>query len=225
MKEIPLLMSAPMVLGALREIDPKTQTRRTRALEHFSENDPDNWRCVRQDGDMFFFVYKNSPVERAVKCPYGQRGDRLWIKETWRVPSELDALSPRAIGEKSIDAGYREPWAPIQYEADGRRRDWSRKWTEPGKTRVSIHMPRWASRILLEVTGVRVERLQDITEADAIAEGIERDCGMWRHYGTSGMAFIHPVDSYRSLWESINGAGSWDANPWVWVIEFRRIEA
>jgi hypothetical protein len=88
-------------------------------------------------------------------------------------------------------------------------------------------MPRWASRITLQVTGVRVERLQDISQADAIAEGIER-VGPWKNYwlgdrGAAGMHCSSAVMSYRTLWESINGPGSWDANPWVWVIEFERL--
>ena len=98
----------------------------------------------------------------------------------------------------------------------------------------SIHMPRWASRITLEVTGVRVERLQDISEADAIAEGIEQmpcevpDTKLWRNYTPDNgwtPRVAMPQNSYRSLWESINGQGSWDANPWVWVVEFRRAAA
>lgn len=84
-------------------------------------------------------------------------------------------------------------------------------------------MPRWANRITLEVTGVRVERLQDISEADAIAEGLERDRQLWKHYSQPGFGWVDPRQSYQTLWESINGAGSWGANPWVWVVEFKRI--
>jgi hypothetical protein len=95
-------------------------------------------------------------------------------------------------------------------------------WTRP-----AIHMPRAASRITLEVTGVRVERLQDISETDAIAEGIDKTAaGFWSTYGRSGVDGTYsPVSSYHCLWDSINGAESWDANPWVWVVEFRRIES
>jgi hypothetical protein len=84
-------------------------------------------------------------------------------------------------------------------------------------------MPRWASRTLLEVVAVRVERLQEISETDAIAEGLLRDRNGWR--GAPDLPwFASPIAAYRSLWESINGAGSWDANPFVWVVEFRRLE-
>ena len=101
----------------------------------------------------------------------------------------------------------------IWYWADGNPTEGD--WTRP---RPSIHMPRWASRILLEITAVRVERLQDISETDAEAEGIQEivDAGV-DHDGT-------PRDAYRALWEQINGAGSWSANPWVWVVEFKRAE-
>ncbi len=99
------------------------------------------------------------------------------------------------------------------------------------KWKPSIHMPRWASRITLEVTGVRVERLQDISEEDAIAEGVEcwEERGyddaqdFYRNYHTGGDLFTAKA-SYRTLWESINGPGSWERNDWVWVIEFKRIE-
>ena len=94
---------------------------------------------------------------------------------------------------------------------------------EPRKTIVSIHMPRWASRILLEITSVRVERLQGISEADCYAEGIQRTAFIG-HVTDGDMEYVARCD-YRDLWESINGPGSWDANPWVWVVEFRRVEA
>jgi len=97
----------------------------------------------------------------------------------------------------------------------------------------SIHMPRWASRITLEITSVRVERLQDISEADAIAEGIERldyqGQTSWRDYSLNdewaaiSPMLDSPIASYKTLWESLNGKGSWDLNPWVWVIEFKKV--
>ena len=115
-------------------------------------------------------------------CPYGVPGDRLWVRETW---------APLTVG--------------YAYRADP-------VWNAPPADRwhPSIHMPRAASRITLEVTGVRVERLQDISEADVIAEG----CPRQMLYGTGW---------YRDLWLKINGTGSWGANPWVWVIEFRLV--
>lgn len=168
-------------------------------------------------------------------CPYGQTGDRLWVRETWRTADTLDALSPTAIADKCVDAGYSKPWAPLQWEADGQR---NREWSGfgpgngivvgPGKTRSSIHMPRWASRIMLEVTSVRVERLQDISEADAQAEGttpIPDPCDHVRlacaDIGCSGPQPYRV--GFRALWQGINGPCSWDANPFVWVVEFRRL--
>ena len=99
--------------------------------------------------------------------------------------------------------------------------------SKPGEGwKPSIHMPRHLSRILLEVIAVSVERLQDISEADAQAEGIERagECN-WRDYLDDGNDFTGARYSYRSLWEQIHGPGSWDANPWVWVVEFKRVSA
>lgn len=148
--------------------------------------------------------------------PYGQVGDRLWVREGFyeefgRAPIDEEErldwvrsgyLLYRASDEQAYGSGGFLPWKP------------------------SIHMPHWASRITLEITSVRVERLQDISKADAIAEGIVSagdghgfQLADTTHYSND------PRESYASLWESLNGAGSWDLNPWVWVIEFKRLSA
>ncbi|WP_241017152.1 hypothetical protein [Paraburkholderia sp. Ac-20342] len=152
-------------------------------------------------------------------CPYGVPGDRLWVRET---------LSPTRNA-----AGYIEDW---HYAADGAKvprmpglnPEFSDAMAFAHLARPSavpsIHMPRWASRITLEVTGVRVERLQDISEDDAISEGIAKTpAGFWSTYGQSETDGTYsPVTSYRCLWNSINGADAWDANPWVWCVSFKR---
>jgi hypothetical protein len=140
--------------------------------------------------------------------------DRLWVRETWRTNSIYDNDKPSLIPSS----------APIEYAADH-----NKKQLMAGKNRPSIFMPRWASRIDLEIIGIRVERLQDISEADAIAEGIIRhgvcsNTGLFHNYIDSSTGFIDPRDSYQSLWQSINGQESWEANPWVWVIEFKKLE-
>lgn len=141
------------------------------------------------------------------------------MKEVWAAGACADGLRPamRHPGTWKVDNGG------LWYPADA---------TEPkhpisprGKTRVSIHMPRWASRITLEITGVRVERLNDCGEADAIAEGIAPELDGWTDYSNpSCQMCLNPVDSYRTLWDSINGAGAWEANAWGWVVEFRRVQ-
>jgi len=214
MKERPIPFSAPMVRAVLAGT--KTQTRRA-------------WPVQPPPGVPIGWVPGETSAGR-----YGKRGDRLWVREAFRFTDVFDADSPSRVGERCIDAGYRTPWAPIQFEADSARVNWQHTGTpphegrpQPGKLRPAMFMPRWASRITLEVTGVRVERLQDISEADAIAEGIEpAAAGFWRLYGrdTNGDMDRSPRVAYRSLWESINGPGSWDANPWVWVVEFKRSE-
>ena len=129
---------------------------------------------------------------RDLSCPYGQPGDRLWVRETWRIPNG----APRG-------------W--VDYRADDAREGF--RW------RPSIYMPRWASRITLEITDIRVERLQDISEEDAQAEGVK----LHTEYIPMKVGFNHR-QAFGGLWESINGPGSWDANPWVWAIEFKRVE-
>lgn len=216
MAERPMLMSAPMVRAILAGT--KTQTRRIvkgAALD---------WL----DRDGFTPEFTAAPENRL--CPYGQPGDQLWVREAWRTAASLDHLSPSAIAARCIDAGYRKPWAPLLYDADGHRNsEWRGfetppKVSEPGKGRPSIHMPRWASRITLEITSVRVERLQDISDTDAVAEGI----GL--NPSAVGVSMTFPQGesachaAFRVLWESINGTESWAANPWVWAVEFRRVK-
>lgn len=193
MADRPILFSAPMVRAILAGT--KTQTRRP-----------------LRDGTWFdptHGVIKMAPVALAVTgfapvaCPYGQPGDQLWVRETF-----AEGIHQMA------DLNH---WA---YAADlfGEQQRLGDRW------KPSIHMPRAASRITLEVVGVRVERLQDISEADAVAEGIERsgECN-WRDYlDHPHNDFTSARRSYRSLWEQINGPGSWGANPWVWVVEFKR---
>lgn len=163
-----------------------------------------------------------------VDCPYGKRGDRLYVREAWRTLDELDHLNGTEIADACINAGYSKPWAPVQYEADGHQVNWQHTSTPPhdappraGRYRHARFMPRWASRITLEITGVRIERLQDISEADCRAEGCNGGHGSIPDYSYNAMPYEH----YRWLWESLNGKGSWGANPMVWVVEFRRFGA
>lgn len=163
-----------------------------------------------------------------IDCPYGKRGDRLYVREAWRTLDELDHLNGTEIADACINAGYSKPWAPVQYEADGRQVNWQHTSTPPhdappraGRYRHARFMPRWASRITLEVTSVRAERLQDISESDCRAEGCAGGHGSIPGYPYNATPYEH----YRWLWESLNGKGSWDANPMVWVVEFRRLGA
>lgn len=148
-------------------------------------------------------------------CPYGHPGDRLWVRETWLPDPPIDGWGGDVSwqDERRIDgvpAHYRKPEHCI----------FAASWGDPGlRWRPSIHMPRWASRILLEVTSVRVERLQDISEEDAIAEGTA-------YLGRAYQGARTPSDNrdhFCALWESINGAESWEQNPWVWCVGFKRV--
>lgn len=213
MKERPILFSGPMVRAILE--GRKTQTRR--AAKEFAGRD---------DLDA---ILGRFPNQRG--CPHGEPGDRLWVREAFRLTSDFDGDSPTRVGERCLDAGYRAPWAPVRYEVDGAERDWRWVGTPPGhevtagRARASMHMPRWASRITLEITGVRAERLQSISESDARAEGVTIEDHHMRGY--CGGAFRPPsIRAFHDLWDSLNAARGhgWDANPWVWVIEFRRID-
>lgn len=139
--------------------------------------------------------------------PYGKPGDRLWVRETWK--SSANVRPP--ISEPYIYAADLGPTGVTK---------WAATW------KPSIHMPRHASRITLEIAAVRVERLQDISDADALAEGVAqavRDRLPVQQCGEYDAIDVDPLELYRDLWESINGPGSWGLNPWVWVVEFRRL--
>ena len=147
-------------------------------------------------------------------CRIGQRGDRLWVRETHHVPGGyleaeiIDEIHNGVSSPENLGVTYRAD-LPSLKPCDG-------GWTP------SIHMPRWASRITLEITGVRVERLQDISGEDSAAEGVTGPIGSPRVYGVVTKQFAR--EQFMRLWESINGPDSWQVNPWVWVIEFRRID-
>ncbi|MDW3683895.1 hypothetical protein RA280_19535 [Cupriavidus sp. CV2] len=219
-KERPIRFSGAMVRAILD--GRKTQTRQTMKPQPTAGLDGWDWswpipgkNVTPGTFDRWRADAKNPLSPRY--CPYGQPGDRLWVREAFSGPYCMEArpgcaaIPPSKWGRSSR----------IWYWADG---DPSYgDWTKP---RPSIHMPRWASRILLEITGVCVERLNDCSEADARAEGIAPELDGWTDYSNpSCQMCVNPVDSYRTLWDSINGAGTWEANPWVWVVEFRCVDS
>lgn len=243
MKERPILFSGPMVRAILS--GQKTVTRRfvpewqLPGQTQGDDTEPSRWISVAQRHPRYGFGVFGSTEEECMAnyttdfkscCPYGKPGDHLWVRETWycdhfdvqkgpyKKPDDLDLVEAREDGTLVYAADGLTP-----YEA------------EQPIWKPSIHMPRWACRILLEITAVRVERLQDgegetAFESRYIAEGIHRI-----HQGDGEYAFhpfktepgpgswTDPFDAWRELWVSVNGADSWNANPWVWVVEFKRV--
>jgi hypothetical protein len=219
MKERPIVFSAPMVRAILD--GSKTQTRRVvKDLQGADYNDFASWNrpthvldAARKHGRFGFSgrIYGDGTIGSpfSIPCPYGQPGDRLWVRETWRGLVEIS--EPNAIKPEYGIARYvpdQKHCRRVDYAATQERDD------EPW--RPSIHMPRWASRILLEIVSVRVERLHAITLGDICKEGLARSIYDFKP-ATAGFG------AFADLWQSINGAGSWDANPWVWVVEFKRV--
>lgn len=205
MTERPILFSAPMVRAILDGT--KTQTRRVMTNHPGGEWVHDGFGRITskhpKQGRFGLFVQRglgtDFPECDIVPCPYGQPGDRLWVREHWRAPASCDHLPPRSISDT-------EPLQFIVDETMGAEAGF-------GKARRAFHMPRWASRITLEVTRVRVERLQDINRGDAMAEGCP--------YANMA-AGPDPRRWFAELWQQINGPESWADNPWVWVIEFKK---
>jgi hypothetical protein len=197
-KERPIIFSAPMVQAILE--NRKTITRRiikkqpdTRHGRFDFENG-----CLKESS----MVSGCWDVWRKQYCPYGQVGDHLWVRENFILDVAFDDLSPAMVHETK----------EILYTADNVPFDY---WH--GKNRPSIFMPRWASRITLEITGIRVELLSNISEEDARAEGAQPSIV------GADLDHLRYRAGFQSLWGSINGSESWGLNPYVWVIEFKRI--
>jgi hypothetical protein len=189
----------------------KTQTRRVIKDPAWIPADWREWSAVAQGAAM------------RGRCPYGQPGDRLWVRESFQQFFTDEMPEDRIRGPRGTMGIPAQPHREsyIYYRADGEA---AHPEHGEGRWTPSIHMPRWASRITLEVTRVRVERLHDIRQADADAEGCEYPgCALWIE--RVGRKFSGWVLGFAMLWESIKGPGSWDANPLVWVIEFQRIES
>ncbi|EIW8567052.1 morphogenetic protein [Klebsiella pneumoniae] len=214
MKERGMIFNGEMVRAILD--GRKTQTRRIVKGTDGAVKFCKEWDI---NGEEIFVVLGEkdhtgmNPVLGAISCPFGAVGDRIWVRETFQGPLVHEELFEEysAYPEKfetpeyceyAADGGVRPEYCDLD---DNLRHGW----------RPSIHMPRWASRILLEITNVRVERLKNISDRDAICEGCS----------TADMKSGDCVaDVFARLWASIYGSDSWNANPWVWVIEFKRVE-
>lgn len=221
----PILFSGPMVRAILREIEApgtgKTQTRRVIKPASISDSWPGTMWPLYVNGQRVGETSADPEVTRlpgdlggtvSAPTPF-MAGDLLWARETWRTAPVYDDLAPSDMSGEE----------PLHFDAE--KAVETRGWKPPakwGRGRPSIHMPRWASRLTLEVSGVKVERLRDISEEDARAEGVESDTDGWVDYlMPATQCCVSARDSYRTLWSHINGPGAWEANPWVAAISFR----
>lgn len=250
-KQIPILFTTDMVKSILAGL--KSMTRRLSGLKKINEN-PDQWRFVGEIHPSY--KQKTQPVFRFenivtkelldMQCPYGQPGDILWVRENWQLTGwsfEDGSMTVKFQTGEMFDCQCPDPtedlmWLLNQVESlenggylvkdpnDDERFVFTDK-KQPFKP--SIHMPKDACRIWHEVISVRVERLKDITEQDAIAEGVERHVPvhgdgpvLYKSYQfVNANPFTQAVSSFRTLIESINGTEIWDKNPWVWVVGFK----
>jgi len=208
-KELPILFKAEMVRSILD--GRKAQTRRI-------AKKPEQVLRWLADKEMARYYAASTTVREL--CPYGQIGDHLWVKETW-TPDHADFYPHFPIC-------YRADFGPEYDRENGKVFSSEQNAWFPFKWRPSIFMPRRVCRITLEITGVRVERLSDITNKDALAEGagtLPNPCGYadTSHFACCKDYPHQPKDKFRDLWVKINGKDSWAANPWVWVIEFKRL--
>jgi hypothetical protein len=239
MKTRPILFTGPMVRALLDGT--KTQTRRiVKPQPEYGRADCDNANAFRVRLKSGGWHHCDPITFAEIYSPYGQPGDRLWVRETWGLCANHDFTDWVRGSVASVTS------CPIGRQVEYRA-DWENDH-EPNVWHPSIHMPLWASRLTLEITSIRVERLNDISEEDAEAEGvtsrkISRPWGLengwsadWSRvgqpnkYAANGKTIAEEDiglatarHAFCNLWESINGPGSWDANPWVWVVEFKRV--
>ncbi len=214
-RDRPILFSASMIQALLA--GRKTQTRRVLKPQPFADGYYEGEielnvvpRCgIHRDETGFRFnatAVGGAAVLEHWADPRFAVGDLLWVREAWRTGAGYDGTPIKNIA----------PFARIWFDADGSPPSWA-----GSQRRASIHMPRWASRITLLVTDVRVQRLQDISCADAIAEGIRPQANSQ----TIDCDTPDPRDEFRSLWGTIHGPGAWDKNPWVVAVTFERVQA
>ena len=216
MKERPMLFNGDMVRAILA--GRKTQTRRPVKIDMANAFDPPRGKEDVSAGYPLFEDVEGTWHKSVDCCPFGQVGDRLWVRETWahdapsleECRSRFEDLFPSSL-----------PYGPY-FRADSIHENTGLRW------RPSIHMPRWASRITLEITGIRVERVQDISEYDAIADGgLESmiEDHIWYIPGTDPKTTRDPIYAFEHIWNSCYSARAlgWDVNPWVWVVEFKKV--
>jgi hypothetical protein len=243
-KEHPILFSSPIIRAILESR--KSQTRRIiKPQPELSESVGFVWKgrafgkaiSGGEEGTRNNFI--RSHIGKSPVCPYGVPGDKLWVKEAWRVGNTHDERTPNQIWEHLTEIGR---GVTVLYEAGGwrsiapvERVEVKYEYDKPmpgwaGRKRSSMFMPRLFSRITLEITDVRVQRLNEISDEDCIAEGIDYDKGTMHCANYLDLKdderigrWLGPKGSYASLWEKINGKGSWDANPWLWCLSFRMI--
>ena len=182
----------------------KTQARRVvkpqpviGKMDHCMTSQKDAGWLLNNDGKSWRYDGVSRSLCGPYICPYGKPEDRLWVRETWGPCAGGVVYRSTCDVAACPDGGH---WKP------------------------SIHMPRWASRITLEIESVRVERLQEISEEDAMAEGVILGEDRSHSHAELGLKYRPAMTAYFALWESINGPGSWDANLWVWVITFKRVQ-
>ncbi|MFB6453741.1 hypothetical protein ACE38W_00595 [Chitinophaga sp. Hz27] len=214
MKERPILFSTDMVRALLA--GKKTQTRRLTGLELMNEA-PNSWASIgiKSDNGILKQVFFKNGKYTAVKCPYGEPGDILWVRERF-ARYEKVPMYGSISGYLYADGTQNYPSDALVLPGNGYI-PYAVKW------RPSIHMPKEAARIYLQVTDRRVDRIQDIIENDAIAEGINEVMGGYQNYTALYRDALNPIHSFKSLIEKIHGKELWLQNPWVWVVSFRML--
>ncbi len=252
-KERPIPFSPDMVLALLRGW--KTQTCRTRGLErfnnppawpvgphgdtweicYFTEEEPGRWLAISNDETGEF----PGDFDPWVKCPFGNVGDRLWVREPWKVGTVLPwgGIAVEYLADGTVQACPEFPPHIVSRLKEQSLEDCRKKevvpWLDPSvfRKRQAMFMPRAASRILLEITEINIRCLRSIISNEAIAEGIEQifydeetSATGWKNYLDPEGMCCRVRDSFFTLWDSINGAGASEMDPWVWMIKFKVLE-
>lgn len=228
MRERPILFNGAMVRAILSGA--KTQTRRSMKPQPADDISQATFPNPSAHGWRSSLRHPHGPTT-AHFCSFGQPGDRLWVRETW-MPGYYHEADHEDGPKVSVIHRADNAEATVAAPSYALAEQWEREFSEDGDEappwRPSIHMPRWACRLVLEITAVRVERLHELSESDAIAEGADEnvlaDIRLPRNHARAGLPMVYADcrEVFADLWDTTGG--DWDSNPWVWVIEFKRVE-
>lgn len=221
MKERPILMTPENAQKCFDGV--KTQTRRIMKCQPDDDAKIMIGEIRTSKGVAYIGNSQSGGIVTRVQCPYGVVGDRLWIREAWHAFIPMGDSQYYKTGIRKSEFRFHD--REVVYKGSGEYISKDHPNNAVGKWKPAIHMPRWACRTVVEITEIRVQRVQEINQIDVEAEGCKGEWVMPGKYSLNGHRARPTIEQFKTLWQSINGADSWDANPFVWAMTFKKVTA